>query len=56
MIAPGHLEVQRSGASLASLSLARYGWMAINEMVLPVVITAAVLLVWDTLARRPDPV
>jgi len=45
--------------ALASFSsgalLARYGWTAINEMVFPVVIAAAVLLAWGTLARRQTP-
>ncbi len=36
--------------------LARYGWTAVNEVVFPVVIAAAVLLAWGTFARRPNPV
>ena len=36
--------------------LARYGWTAVNEVVFPVVIVAAVLLAWGTFARRPNPV
>ena len=36
--------------------LARYGWIAVNEVVFPVVIVAAVLLAWGTFARRPNPV
>jgi MFS family permease len=36
--------------------LTRYGWSAINELVYPVVIAAALLLAWGTVARRPNPV
>jgi MFS family permease len=36
--------------------LARYGWTAVNEVVFPVVIAAAVLLAWGSFARRPNPV
>ena len=36
--------------------LARYGWTTVNEVVFPVVIAAAVMLAWGTLARRPSPV
>jgi hypothetical protein len=46
--------------ALASFSsgalLSRYGWIAINELVYPVVIAAALLLAWGTFARRPNPV
>ena len=46
--------------AVASLSsgalLARYGWTAVTELVFPVVIAAAVLLAWGTLARRTEPV
>jgi MFS family permease len=47
--------------AIASLSsgalLARYGWTAVTELVFPVVIAAAVLLVaWGALARRAEPV
>jgi MFS family permease len=34
--------------------LARYGWTAVNEVVFPVAIAAAVLLAWGTFARRPN--
>ena len=40
-----------SGALLTS-----YGWAAVNELVFPVVLTAALLLAWGTLARRSNPV
>jgi MFS family permease len=40
-----------SGALLTS-----YGWTAVTELVFPVICTAAVLLAWGTLARRPNPV
>jgi MFS family permease len=40
-----------SGALLAS-----YGWTAVNQVVFPVVIAAAVLLAWGSFARRPNPV
>jgi MFS family permease len=44
-------------ASFASGALlTRYGWTAVTEVVLPVIITAAALLVWGTFARRPNPV
>jgi MFS family permease len=36
--------------------LTRFGWSAINEVVYPVVIAAALLLAWGTFARRPNPV
>jgi DMSO/TMAO reductase YedYZ heme-binding membrane subunit len=46
--------------ALASFSsgalLSRFGWIAINELVYPVVIAAALLLAWGTFARRPNPV
>jgi MFS family permease len=44
-------------ASFASGALlARYGWTAINELVFPVIVAAAVLLAWSTFTRRPEPV
>jgi hypothetical protein len=36
--------------------LTRYGWTAINELVFPVIVAAAVLLAWSTFTRRPEPV
>jgi predicted MFS family arabinose efflux permease len=35
--------------------LAKYGWTAVNEVVIPVVFAAAVLLAWGALMRRPAP-
>jgi hypothetical protein len=32
--------------------LANYGWTAVNEVGLPIIITAGGLLAWVTLARR----
>jgi MFS family permease len=44
-------------ASFASGALlTRYGWTAINELVFPVIVAAAVLLAWGTFTRRPEPV
>ena len=40
-----------SGALLSSL-----GWVAVNAMIFPVVICAAVLLIWNSLAPRPEPI
>ena len=46
--------------AVASLSsgavLAYYGWATVNALVVPVIVAAAALLTWDTLARRPAPV
>jgi MFS family permease len=39
-----------SGALLSS-----FGWSAVNEMVFPVVLVAALLLAWGSLIRRPNP-
>jgi MFS family permease len=36
--------------------LSRYGWTAVNEVVFPVILVAALLLAWGTLVRRPKPV
>ncbi len=45
--------------ALASFSsgalLSRFGWTAVNEVVFPVIVAAAVLLAWGALARRPAP-
>jgi MFS family permease len=43
------------GSLSSGALLSRYGWSAVNEVVFPVVIVAAVLLAWGTLARRPKP-
>ena len=36
--------------------LAMYGWATVNEIVFPVVLTAAMLLGWLTLRQRRNPV
>jgi len=33
--------------------LARFGWATVNEVVFPVILVAAVLLAWGSLARKP---
>jgi MFS family permease len=40
-----------SGALLSS-----YGWNAVNGMVFPVMVVAALLLAWGSFMRRPNPV
>jgi MFS family permease len=35
--------------------LTRYGWTAITELVVPVVVVAGILLAWGTSVRRPEP-
>jgi len=46
--------------ALASFSsgalLSRFGWTTVTELVFPVIVAAAVLLAWGTMARRPEPV
>jgi MFS family permease len=44
------------GSFSSGALLAHYGWGAVNVIVFPVVFVAAVLLVWGTLMRRPEPV
>jgi len=44
------------GSFSSGALLSRYGWAGVNDVVFPVVVVAAVLLVWNTLARRPNPV
>ena len=44
------------GSLSSGVLLSRYGWAAVNDLVFPVVVTAALLLAWGTLARRPNPV
>jgi len=41
------------GSFSSGALLARYGWSAVNEMVFPVILVAAVLLAWGSLVRRP---
>jgi MFS family permease len=41
------------GSFSSGALLANYGWTAINEVVFPVVVVAALLLGWGTLGRRP---
>jgi len=41
------------GSLSSGALLARYGWTAVNGMVFPVMLVAAVLLVWGSLTRRP---
>ncbi len=44
------------GSFSSGALLARYGWTAVNEVVFPVVLVAALLLAWGSLVRRPSPV
>jgi MFS family permease len=44
------------GSLSSGALLTRYGWAAVNDVVFPVVVIAALLLAWGTLARRPNPV
>ncbi len=44
------------GSFSSGALLARYGWTAVNEVVFPVVLVAALLLAWGSLVRRPRPV
>ncbi len=41
------------GSFSSGALLANYGWTAVNEVVFPVVVMAALLLGWGTLGRRP---
>src|SRR5208282_3261819 len=41
------------GSLSSGALLARYGWTAVNGVVFPVILVAAVLLVWGSLTRRP---
>jgi MFS family permease len=43
------------GSFSSGALLANYGWTAVNEVVFPVVLVAAVLLTWASLVRRPTP-
>ena len=42
------------GSFSSGALLSHYGWSAVNEVVFPVVVAAAMLLVWSTWARRPS--
>ncbi len=44
------------GSFSSGALLSRYGWDAVNGMVFPVVLMAALLLAWGALIRRPNPV
>ena len=44
------------GSFSSGALLSRYGWSAVNEMVFPVVLVAALLLAWGSLIRQPNPV
>jgi MFS family permease len=44
------------GSFSSGALLSRYGWNAVNEMVFPVILVAALLLAWGSLTRRPNPV
>ena len=43
------------GSFSSGALLARYGWAAVNEVVFPVILIAAALLVWGSLVRQPKP-
>jgi predicted MFS family arabinose efflux permease len=44
------------GSFSSGVLLSSYGWAALNEVVLPVILVAAVLLTWGSLMRRPSTV
>jgi MFS family permease len=44
------------GSFASGALLSRYGWTAVNEVIFPVIVAAAILLVWGTFTRRPSPV
>jgi MFS family permease len=44
------------GSFSSGALLSRFGWVAVNGLVFPVVALAAILLAWGTLSRRPSPV
>jgi MFS family permease len=41
------------GSFASGALLAHYGWTAVNDMVFPVILVAAALLTWGSLAQRP---
>jgi predicted MFS family arabinose efflux permease len=43
------------GSFSSGALLARYGWTAVNVVVFPVILIAALLLVWGSLVRKPAP-
>ena len=43
------------GSFSSGALLANYGWTAVNALVFPVILVAAVLLAWGSLVRRPKP-
>jgi MFS family permease len=44
------------GSFSSGALLSTYGWTAVNEVVFPVILVAALLLAWGSLVRRPTPV
>ena len=44
------------GSFSSGALLTRYGWAAVNALVFPVVLAAAILLTWGSLVRRANPV
>jgi predicted MFS family arabinose efflux permease len=44
------------GSFSSGALLSHYGWNAVNGMVFPVIVAAALLLAWGSLLRRPNPV
>jgi MFS family permease len=43
------------GSLSSGLVLASFGWIAVNNIVFPVILAAAALLLWQTLRRRAQP-
>jgi predicted MFS family arabinose efflux permease len=44
------------GSFSSGALLSRYGWTAVTDVVLPLILGAILVLAWGTLARRPNPV
>jgi MFS family permease len=42
------------GSFTSGALLAHYGWSVVNGVVFPVILAAALLLAWDSMARRPE--